>query len=190
MASRSSRFVLSAAALAGIALVACSSSSGTTNTSSDDTQGDDSGIVISCVSDPRVMQYASGMSEASTSGNVKVALMMATPHGDAVRIYPKQAGRYHLVDHDRKYVIDDLMVFRHPLHAVTEVTGHYRVDGIPVGKMRVTVSHPQIQNAASTTDVDIQPGVVATVDLTLNYNPPSPSDAGAADAVAPYPGLH
>jgi hypothetical protein len=79
MASRSSRFVLSAVALAGIALVACSSSSGTPNTSTGDTQGDDSGIVISCVSDPRVMMYASGMSVTSTSGNVKVSLMAASP---------------------------------------------------------------------------------------------------------------
>jgi len=86
MTSRSSRFVLSAAALAGIALVACSSSSSAPASTSGDTQGDDGGIVISCENDPRVMQYASGMSVSSSSGNVKVSLMAATPAPPEVQL--------------------------------------------------------------------------------------------------------
>ena len=38
------------------------------------------------------------------------AMMMArTSNGaDPVKLYPKDAGRYQLVDHDRKYVVDDV----------------------------------------------------------------------------------
>ena len=78
MARRSSQLVLSAAALAGIALVACSSTSGTP-AAAPPPADDDSGIVISCENDSRVMQFASGMSVTSMSGNVKVALMAASP---------------------------------------------------------------------------------------------------------------
>jgi hypothetical protein len=85
MARRSSRFVLSAAAVAGLALVACSSTSSSNGTTTQD-DSDDSGIVISCENDSRVMQYASGMSVASTSGNVKVALMAATPAPPEVQL--------------------------------------------------------------------------------------------------------
>ena len=120
------------------------------------------------------------------------AMMMAPPHNtDPVKLYPKKAGRHALVDHDRKYFINDLMVMRHPLHAVTDVmTGHYRIDGVPVGKMHVSASHPQIKHAGSTMDTVVRSGETATVNFELTYKPDDVSDGGAAEAQAPYPGLH
>jgi hypothetical protein len=117
-------------------------------------------------------------------------MMMAAPKSDAVKLYPKKAGRYLLTDHDRRYVGTDVMVLQHPLHAVTDLKGHYRIDGIPVGRIRMTVSHPHIQGAASTMETVVQVGVVARVNLILNHKEEAISDAGDPDAVAPYPGLH
>jgi hypothetical protein len=121
------------------------------------------------------------------------AMMMAPPHNtDPVRLYPKQAGRHAIVDHDRKYFINDLMVFRHPLHAVSDMnTGHYRIDGVPVGKLRVSATHPEIEAVASSVEAEVKAGEVTTVNLTLNYaGEPKPKDGGAGDALPPYPGLH
>ena len=108
------------------------------------------------------------------------ALMMATPGGDAVKLYPKIAGHYYLVDHDRKWAKDDLYAFLHPLHTSSAVGGTYRIDGVPVGKVTVNTSHPRISGEASK-EVEIKPGVVTRVDLTLDYKTPAAppaSDAG------------
>jgi hypothetical protein len=85
MSRRSSQFVLSAAALAGVTLVACSSSSGS-GAATTPPADDDSGVVITCENDPRGLQYASGMSVTSSSGNVKVALMAASPAPPEVQL--------------------------------------------------------------------------------------------------------
>jgi hypothetical protein len=117
-------------------------------------------------------------------------MMMAPPGGDAVKLYPKKAGRYLLVDHDRKYVGTDVMVLQHPLHAVSDLKGHFRIDGIPVGKIRVTVSHPHIQGTASTLETVISANVVSPMNLVLTHKEEALSDAGGPDAFVPYPGLH
>ena len=110
-------------------------------------------------------------------------MMMATPGGDAVKLYPKQPGHYHLIDHDRKYAVDDLYAFLHPLHTASKVGGTYRIDGVPVGKVKVNTSHPKIRDAEAAQEIEIKEGVVAKVDLELVYKTPAPApaevDAGA-----------
>ena len=104
-----------------------------------------------------------------------MVLMMATPGGDPAKIYPKKPGHYVLLDRDRKYAIVDVYAFLHPLHAVSALTGYYRIDGVPVGKLRVSSTHPQIGSNAEA-DVTVAAGVVHNVDLVLkNVN----KDAGA-----------
>lgn len=120
-------------------------------------------------------------------------LMMAPPGGDAVKLYPKVAGHYHLIDHDRKWAVDDLYVFLHPLHTSSAVEGHYRIDGVPVGKVTVNTSHPRIQKTPSagpqdlvtaSTDVEIKAGVVSQIDLTLVYKaPPAPPSVDAGPPI-------
>jgi len=104
-----------------------------------------------------------------------LVLMMATPNGDPAKIYPKKPGHYLLLDRDRKYAVVDVYAFLHPLHAVSALTGYYRIDGVPVGKLRVSSTHPQIGSNAEA-DVTVAAGVVHNVDLVLkNVN----KDAGA-----------
>lgn len=99
-------------------------------------------------------------------------MRMATPGGDAVILYPKEPGHYHLVDHDRKWVSDDLYAFLHPLHTSSRIDGTYRIDGVPVGKVTVHTSHPRIKDAEASKEVEVQAGVVTKVDLTIAHEPP------------------
>ncbi len=114
-------------------------------------------------------------------------MMMAAPGGDPVKLYPKEPGHYHIIDHDRKWLVDDLYAFLHPLHTSTKVGGTFRIDGIPVGKVKVNTSHPRIRNAEASKESEIQEGVVARVDLTIDHKPPP--DAGAPPDAEPAPRL-
>lgn len=105
-----------------------------------------------------------------------VVLMMATPGGDPAKIYPKKPGHYLLSDRDRKYAKVDVYAFLHPLHTASASTGFYRIDGVPIGKLRVSTTHSQIDSNAEA-DVTIAAGVVHKVDLVLkNVN----KEAGAS----------
>ncbi|MBX3233476.1 MAG: carboxypeptidase regulatory-like domain-containing protein [Labilithrix sp.] len=119
------------------------------------------------------------------------ALMMATPGGDPTKLYPKHPGRYQLVDHDRKYVVDDLFVLQYPLHAVSDGAGKFRIDGIPVGKRKLTVTHPAIADVIAQREIDVRDGVVTPVELMLhNKESAGPKDAGDDSGWVPVPGLH
>ena len=116
-----------------------------------------------------------------------LVLMMATPGGDPAKIYPKKPGHYVLSDRDRKYAKVDVYAFLHPLHTASSPTGFYRIDGVPVGKLRVSTTHSQIDSNAEA-DVTITAGVVHKVDLVLkNVNKEAgaspPVDAAAAPAL-------
>ena len=121
-----------------------------------------------------------------------MVLMMATPGGDPAKIYPKKPGHYLLLDRDRKYVVVDVYAFLHPLHASSDTSGHFRIDGVPVGKLKVSTLHPHIADATAEVEVDVREGVVAKVDLNLknvNKDAGGPLEAGA-DSGAFRPVLH
>ena len=104
------------------------------------------------------------------------AVMVAPPleSGEPVKIYPEKAGHFLLKDQMEPFVREDLYVFRHPLHAVTDTTGHYRIDGIPVGtQLKVGAYHPALDADASA-PLDVVSGGVQKVDLTLTYKPAPP----------------
>lgn len=118
-----------------------------------------------------------------------VVLMMAPPKGDAVRIYPKMPGHHLLLDRDRQYAVVDVYAFLHPLHTTTSTTGYYRIDGLPVGKVRIGTTHPQIANSNAEVELVVTAGTVHKVDLALkNVNKDAGApDAATADAAAPGP---
>jgi hypothetical protein len=108
--------------------------------------------------------------------DITMAQMVAPPQesGDPVRIYPRRAGRFVLLDRMEPFVKEDLYVFRHPLHAVTDTAGHFRIDGLPVGKLTVGVHHPAM-DADAEAPVEIVAGLVQRVDLSLTYKPRPPA---------------
>jgi hypothetical protein len=115
------------------------------------------------------------------AGIFQAAVMIAPPgrNGDPVKLYPPKPGHYLMMDTMQSFVREDLFVLRQPLHAVTDLAGHFRIDGVPVGKLSVGASLATI-NADAHTDVDVRASVVEHVELTLVYTPHEtpPSDAG------------
>jgi hypothetical protein len=109
-------------------------------------------------------------------GVTMAAVMIAPPgqNGGPVKIYPPRTGRFQLIDTLQPFITEDLFVVRQPLHAVSDLSGHYRIDKVPVGKLKVS-AHLPATNAGAEADVDVRPDVVEKVDLTITY---APSDAG------------
>jgi hypothetical protein len=117
--------------------------------------------------------FAPALSGASTP-----ALMVAPPNAEPVHLYPPHAGYFRLSDRLGENPIHaDVYVLLHPLHAVTDLNGHYRIDGVPVGaKLTVFARLAKIGETAKE-GVEVLSGVVHSVDLTLKYA--TPKDAGA-----------
>ena len=102
--------------------------------------------------------------------------LVAPPLGDPVSLYPQAPQTYTLYDRfgaGSSYLTGEVYVLMQPLHAVTDLEGHYRIDGIPVGRAKVNGLLGMIHKEA-TKSIDIQVNVVATVDLELRYTRPPP----------------
>jgi hypothetical protein len=102
--------------------------------------------------------------------------LVAAPQGDPVRLYPQAPHPYTLYDRfgsGSSYLTGDVYVLVQPLHAVTDLEGHYRIDGVPVGKLKVSALLGVVQRQAETT-VEVTPNVVQKVDLELTYTAPAP----------------
>jgi hypothetical protein len=114
-------------------------------------------------------------------------LMMATSHGDPVRMYPPHPGYFTIIDKEKHpWAQADAYVLLHPLHDVTNVVGHYRIDGVPVGKMKVSARLRVLQHEA-TAETEVLENVVKTVDLLIHYTPTAEriGDGGAPPKVIP-----
>jgi carboxypeptidase family protein len=103
------------------------------------------------------------------------AVLLATPGGDPVHLWPKTPGRYRLIDRVGNQWMDaDVYVSVTSLHTVTDAKGHYRIEGVPVGKMTVETFHPAIStHDAVKKEITVQDGVVTTVDLTIANEKPA-----------------
>lgn len=115
--------------------------------------------------------------------------LVAAPMGDPVNLYPQQPRVYTLYDKfgvGSSYLTGDVYVLHEPLHAVTDLAGHYRIDGVPVGEVKVNALLGVISKEQTKT-VKIQPNVVATVDLELNYTTPPPPPVLAPSTPPPRP---
>jgi hypothetical protein len=115
------------------------------------------------------------------SGAPRAAIMIAPPllNGDPVKLYPARPGHFMLGDQIQPFVREVVLVLRQPLHAISDGAGHYRIDGVPVGKLKVGTQLEAI-NSQSEKDVEVRANVVEEVDFELTYAPASSSgpDAG------------
>jgi len=115
------------------------------------------------------------------------SVMMASPDGDPVSLYPPAPHLYTLYDRfgsGSAYLTGEVYVLPQPLHTVTGLDGHYRLDGVPVGKLTVNARLGVIQQETSK-PVDVKANVVQTVDLQLNYRAPPTSVPPVSPAPAP-----
>jgi hypothetical protein len=113
-------------------------------------------------------------------GTFQPAVMIAPPerNGEPVKLYPPQTGWFGLRDRMQPFVRNDVFVLRNPLHAVSDLAGHFRVDGVPVGKLKVGARLPPVGSEAEV-DVEVRPNVVESVEVVLTY---TPQDLVKADA--------
>ena len=114
------------------------------------------------------------------------AIMIAPPQGagDPVKLYTPHPGHFTLIDATRElpFFRADVWAFLHPLHAVTDTTGHFRIDGIPVGEMDVH-AHLRGMKKDAAAKVKITANTLSRVELTLTYTAPPPeASAHPADA--------
>lgn len=107
-------------------------------------------------------------------GDPSPAVMMTAPSeaGDPIRLYPRRPGHSAMGDLIQPFVHEDLYILRQPLHTTSALDGHYRIDGLPVGKLGIRVQHDGVGSEAQA-PVDVVAGVVQKVDLTLEYVPKS-----------------
>jgi hypothetical protein len=112
------------------------------------------------------------------------ALMLASPNSDAVKLYPPKPGHFILIDKlQHTYARSDVWVLQYPLHAVSDLEGHYRIDGVPVGKLQVNARLSRISQEASK-EIEVLANVVQKVDLTINYVAAKDAGTPAVDAAA------
>ena len=112
-------------------------------------------------------------------GEPTFTTMVAAPErkGEAVKIFVARADYYSLKDKLQPFVREDLYVLRQPLHAVTDVQGHFRIGGVPTGKLTVSA---RLAAAAGETakEIDVHEEDVGGLELVLTYAPkPSSSSA-------------
>jgi hypothetical protein len=109
------------------------------------------------------------------------AVMIPAPNGDPITIYPDKPGYARITDRMGSPLTGDLYTFQQPLHTVSDASGHYRIDGIPVGNSKINVRLRTINNNV-TKPLTIKDGVVEHVDIVLTYkaSAPTPADTTAA----------
>jgi hypothetical protein len=161
-------------------------------------QGEVSAVKIhGCAFDRRtiVMTYGQHIEVSNTDlqpflptlkGADMPAQLVAIPHGDAVKLYPMEVGHYALVDGlDKGWMYADVFVLRYATHAVTGLDGHFRVAGIPVGKVKVSAYlplvdsqiHPHwgIAQPSFDRDIEIKAGETTKVDFVIPFKTPKPA---------------
>jgi hypothetical protein len=113
------------------------------------------------------------------------AKLLAIPRGDAVRLYPLEVGQYQLTELMGKHWMKaDVFVVRFSTHAVTGLDGRYRIDGLPVGDVKVSAFLPAINKTVDRT-VAVKAGETTKADFVLPFKAgqetkPKPSASGEA----------
>jgi hypothetical protein len=111
------------------------------------------------------------------------AQMAAVPRGDGVKLYPTEVGHYVLRDDaGHKWMHADVFALRYATHAVTGLDGHYRIAGIPPGKVKVSTYLPPIDaqlhpdvgiaKSAEEREIEVKAGETVKADFSIAYKAP------------------
>jgi hypothetical protein len=127
----------------------------------------------------RVDSYMPYLDGAATS-----AILVAIPHGDAVRLYPPQPGHYMIRDQlPNDHMTADVFVLAYGTTDVTGLDGKYEITGIPVGNVEVNAMLPATKKAAGQR-IEIKPGD-NTLDLTLTFDAAKDTPGAATAGSSP-----
>jgi hypothetical protein len=109
------------------------------------------------------------------------AIMVALPHGAAVRLYPQAPGHYLIRDElPKPFLTADVFALKFSTFDVTGLDGHFKIGRVPVGKVRVDAFLPALGKSVGK-EIDVVEGE-NTVDFELSYDkandrlPPRPAD--------------
>jgi len=110
------------------------------------------------------------------------AHMVLPPKGQGgpVKLYPLDIGRFLLVDEmNRPWMKADVYVLKYPTATVTGLDGKYRIEGIPVGKVKVSALLP-VPDLTASAEANVQEGKTTTADFVLEYKKPAPAPSASA----------
>lgn len=96
------------------------------------------------------------------------AQLVALP-GTRSALYPKQPGRYLLVDSLRLFSTAEVLVLKYATHDVTGLDGRYEIRGIPAGPVRINAFSPQT-GATTERRITLAPGQTLDLDLELRFD--------------------
>jgi carboxypeptidase family protein len=120
-------------------------------------------------------------------GGRAVSQMVALTGGEPVKLLPMEPGRYAIADDlNHPWMRADVFVLQYPVHTVSGVDGAFRLENVPVGKVRVHAGHPAIAEGTSR-EIEVKAGEETRVELTLAYQAPPPSAPSASPAAPPAP---
>lgn len=102
-------------------------------------------------------------------GSPAKALLVAIPGGKPLSFTPPKPGRYQLVDRSHDFASADVYVLSYPTAAVTDTAGHFRIDGIPVGKAKLNAFLPQTGQTISQ-EVNVESGQELKLELKLAFD--------------------
>lgn len=111
------------------------------------------------------------------------ASLVAVPHGDAVPLYPTSPGHYLLTEGGHDFLRADVFVLRYPTHTVTGLDGAFRIEGVPVGKAKVSALLPAIGRTVEQS-IEVREGENPAIELTLPFDAkkdvkkPAPAPSG------------
>jgi hypothetical protein len=91
-------------------------------------------------------------------GTPSYALRVALPGGPPVPVFAPKPGQYMLVEQTRDYMRSDLFVLNYPTFDVTGLDGKFSIEGVPVGKVKVTAYAPALGKVVEQS-VEIEAGV-------------------------------
>ncbi|MCU0655459.1 MAG: carboxypeptidase-like regulatory domain-containing protein [Polyangiaceae bacterium] len=108
------------------------------------------------------------------------ALLVAMPGGDPIKLLPPQPGAYMLLD-DLKHpwMSAEVFVFKFPTATVSDRSGKFKVERVPVGEVKVSVRHPDIGQTVERT-VQIEADKTVEINLELSYQTPKAAPSSSA----------
>ena len=122
---------------------------------------------------------AKGFYAPVLSSSPTPAVMIPPPNGDPIFLYPEKPGFGVIADRMSSPLTADVYTLLQPLHTVSDLSGHFRIDGIPVGPSKISARLRTI-NHDVTKAIEVHDGVVERIDLVLDYKnvPIAKVDAG------------
>lgn len=121
------------------------------------------------------------------AGTTSPAHMVLPPKGQGspIKLYPLDIGRFLMVDEmNRPWMKADIYVLKYSTTTISGLDGKYRIDRLPVGKVKVSAMLPAA-DLTRTVEATVQEGQAATVDFVLEYKRPAPAPSASAPRKGP-----